>query len=278
MRKYCGQNYFDDKLRMTVMKHLHVGECFPHTHDFLELVYIFSGSGVHVVDGIEQEVHKGSVVVINQDQVHSFKSQDGHVIMNFMIDPIFLGGELNSSSDFTDVKKHYGWSSQEKSPSFYQLSPKDVVFAEHLCNSVCDEMKMQSAAFENILLACVQALISLIIRSEVADSGNKKGVLVEVIEFIDQHYSEKITVAFIAKKFFFNPAYLSRTFKEHYKISIKEYIKEKRINRALELLIETSMTVESIAIQVGYSSKAHFYTDFEEIIGKYPKDIRKDIK
>ena len=279
MRRYCGQNYFDDKLRMIVMDcHTRVGECLPHTHDFLELVYVFSGKGIHVVDGMEQEVHKGSVVVINPDQVHSFKSQDGHTIMNFLIDPSFLGGGLDSDSDFSDVKRRYGCLSQEKATSFYQLATKDIVFAEHLCNSMNDEIKRKSVEFESVLLACMQAFVSLIIRSESAEINSKKSVWGDVIEFIDQHFSEKITIELIAKNFFFNPAYLGRAFRDYYKMSIKDYIKEKRIKQALELLIETSMTVESIAAQVGYASRTRFYADFEEIIGKRPNNVRKDIK
>ena len=279
MKRYCGQNYFDDKLKMIVMDpHTRVGECQPHTHDFLELVYVFSGKGVHVVDGTAQEVRKGSVVVINPSEVHSFQGQEGHTIMNFLIDPSFLCGGLRSNSDFSDVKRRYGCPSQEKAASFYQLSTKDIVSAEHLCHIMNDEIKRKSVAFESVLLACMQAFISLIIRSENTEIGQKKNVLGDVIEFIDQHFSEKITVELIARNFFFNPAYLGRIFREHYKISIKDYIKQKRINRALELLIETSMTVECIAAQVGYASRARFYADFEEIIEKNPNDVRNDIK
>ena len=161
--------------------------------------------------------------------------------------------------------------------SFYQLSAGDIIAAERICDSMYDEVKKREFGYKGILSSYLQVLISLMLRG-----GNikerKKALPSEVVEYIDDHIFESVTIEEIAKVGYYNPAYLSRIFKKCYGMSIKDYINEKRISKAISLLLETSMSISEIAAQVGYTNKNQFYKKFELITGKSPADVRKNIK
>ena len=58
-----------------------------HLHDCIEIVYILSGSGEHVVDGVSHTVGEGSIVFINYNQTHSFTAPTLGLIIIYLYAP-----------------------------------------------------------------------------------------------------------------------------------------------------------------------------------------------
>ena len=75
--------------------------------------------------------------------------------------------------------------------------------------------------------------------------------LAAVKEYLDEHYTEKLTLDDLAEKFFINKFYLSKIFKETYGTTVNNYLISKRITRAKQLLRFTDMTVDEIGVGVG---------------------------
>jgi len=61
-----------------------------HTHDFIEIVYIASGRGQHVVNNISYDVERGDLLFFNFGQSHSFQHGGEMVIVNCLLKPEFL--------------------------------------------------------------------------------------------------------------------------------------------------------------------------------------------
>ena len=100
----------------------------------------------------------------------------------------------------------------------------------------------------------------------------------DIIEYIDKHCYEKITLSQIAQKCFYTPSYFSHAFKKYCGKSLSEYVKKKRITYALELLGNTDYTVSQISEMVGYNDKTFFYKVFREAVGKSPAEYRNSLK
>ncbi len=198
------------------------------------------------------------------------------MLVNILISPKFVCKGLGGESTFADVVEQFGFE-RKLASSFYQLSAGDIIVAERICDSMYEEVKKRDFGYKGILSSYLQVLISLMLR-ESEKKVSKKRLPSEVIEYIDAHIYESVTIEEIAKNSYYNPAYLSRVFKECYGMSIKDYINEKRISKAISLLLETSMSVAEIAAQVGYTNKNQFYKNFEYITGKSPADVQKNIK
>lgn len=94
----------------------------------------------------------------------------------------------------------------------------------------------------------------------------------EATNIIDYNYDKNISVEDIAKKLYINPCYLSRIFKEEKKISVKQYITEKRITRAKQMLETGAFSVGIVSASVGISDPLYFSRLFKKYTGVSPKD------
>lgn len=101
---------------------------------------------------------------------------------------------------------------------------------------------------------------------------------VATVEYIEAHYAEQLTVEAIAQYLAVNRSHLSRVFRNHMAISIKDYILGVRINRAAFLLSMTDESVETIAEQVGFNSLVVFSRMFKKLTGETASVYRKRMK
>ncbi|MDQ8734655.1 response regulator [Paenibacillus sp. LHD-38] len=112
-----------------------------------------------------------------------------------------------------------------------------------------------------------------------SDSGNKdKIVLAKIKQYIDEHYSEEITLESMASMAFMNSYYFSSFFKKHTKQNFKQYVTEVRMRHAADMLSLTDLMVYEIAEKVGYNNARHFSDMFKKMYGKLPIDYRQDTK
>jgi len=95
------------------------------------------------------------------------------------------------------------------------------------------------------------------------------------IRFIGEHYDLPITVNQLAEMESYNVTYYNDWFKQQTGVSPSLYLRRVRIDRAKELLVETSFSVMEIAVMVGYSSNATFTRAFHSITGMTPKTYRE---
>ncbi|MGG5319053.1 helix-turn-helix domain-containing protein [Enterococcus sp. AZ072] len=98
------------------------------------------------------------------------------------------------------------------------------------------------------------------------------------VEYIQQHYAEKITVEAIAKYLAVNRSHLSRVFSKQMDMGIKEYLNGVRTNRAAFMLAYTQESVEEIAVQVGFNSLIVFSRTFKKSTGETPTEYRKRMR
>lgn len=102
------------------------------------------------------------------------------------------------------------------------------------------------------------------------DSKYKIDYVREATNIIDYNYDKNITVEEIAKKLYINPCYLSRLFKSKKNISVKQYISEKRINRAKEMLKSSNVPINIVASSVGIYDSLYFSRLFKKHTGFSP--------
>ena len=97
----------------------------------------------------------------------------------------------------------------------------------------------------------------------------------EIHEYLMQHLEEKNTIDALSKRFHMNATTLKNVFKSVYGNSLASHMKEHRMERAAELLMNTGLTVAEIAKSVGYDSQSKFTTAFRTQYGVLPKEYRK---
>ena len=110
------------------------------------------------------------------------------------------------------------------------------------------------------------------ISKETKESKNK------VIQYIKEHYKEKIVLEDIAKEFNYSVGHLCRKFKEEIGDSIVNYIIKYRISMAMKLLFERpDLSIEEIALDVGFNDVQFFDKTFKKLVGMTPGQYRKEV-
>lgn len=115
-------------------------------------------------------------------------------------------------------------------------------------------------------------LISYITGSR--DEGGATGVA-EVKHYIDEHYSDEITLKTMSELVHLSPAYLSYAFKEEFGINFNDYLTAVRIEQAKRLLTQTDLKVYEVCAKVGYKDKKYFTDLFKKHTGMLPRDWKE---
>ncbi|MGO4499049.1 response regulator [Paenibacillus sp. 2RAB27] len=109
-------------------------------------------------------------------------------------------------------------------------------------------------------------------------TGNKTNSpgIQKILLYLDEHFTEPLTLTEVAKQFHFNPSYLSNYFTIHNKEGFNEYLNRIRIERACELLRDNAqISISEISSLVGYSDHSYFTKVFRKLMGTSPSHYRK---
>lgn len=93
-------------------------------------------------------------------------------------------------------------------------------------------------------------------------------------QFIQEHYSKNITLDSIAKEVFLSPVYLSFLFKQVENMNLTDFLTHTRLEKAKELLRESSFKTYEISNQVGYHDEKYFSRLFKKKVGMTPTEYR----
>ncbi|MBS4534345.1 helix-turn-helix transcriptional regulator [Clostridium sp. D2Q-14] len=97
----------------------------------------------------------------------------------------------------------------------------------------------------------------------------------EVIAYITKHYEKKISINDLANIAFMGRNKLSYIFKLKYGVSIMEYLRTIRIEQAKDILINTSLPIQSVSAMVGYKNQGSFAERFKMDTGMSPTEYRR---
>lgn len=254
-----------------------------HLHDFVELVYITSGSGTQYIGGKEYSVSHGDLLFINYGQTHSFETDSSFDFVNILINPEFISRELVNSENIEEIFalslfEEFG-TDQDFSRQAVSFSGDELYQMDETVALMIREYNGRKPGYRSALRGYLQVVFSLLLRriSEMANTctGSITDIPADVASFIEENCFDKITLADIAGMSFYNPAYFGRLLKKHYGKTFSAYIKEKRMNKAAELLCDKGRTVEDVISAVGYSDRKLFYKHFKEFFGVTPGEFRK---
>ena len=129
----------------------------------------------------------------------------------------------------------------------------------------------------DIIRASIEALIVAVNKLE--ELGNSKSCqdarMVEIMNYIQANYID-ITLEDLAEKFYLSKPYISKYIKEKSGITFGEMVKKIRMKKAKSLLKGSNMTVENIALSVGYQNVEHFNRLFKKAYNMTPIQFRNE--
>ena len=259
-----------------------------HKHNFIELVYTFSGSVTHYVNGKEFNASRGDLIIINYNQTHEFTVHDEMTFCNILIEPSFLCEELINSFNALDILKlsifsDFSDQTQALLP-YIHFENEALINFEQLINTMVNEFETKAIGYKSILKSMCEQMFIYILRQMHSYDINIHlfeqidTLSPQILKYIETESLEKISMTEYAKRCCYSPAYFSRIFKKCFGCTFTDFVKHTRIEKAKELLLNTSYSIDEIMNNVGYSDKKQFYKVFAEKCNTTPGEYRKNKK
>jgi len=101
MRTYGVSNL--ENQNVFISKSIHATDEEIHLHEYVEVVFIENGKGVHSIDGKDYSVSKGDLIIINYNQTHSFKVDSEMTLYNIFLKSSFLDHSDSDNNNITNI-------------------------------------------------------------------------------------------------------------------------------------------------------------------------------
>lgn len=107
-------------------------------------------------------------------------------------------------------------------------------------------------------------------------SHNRKTPIQRIVDFLEDHYREALSLKTLALEFNYSQAYLGQLFREETGEKFNDYLNKKRIARARCLLLGKNVKANQVALDLGYSDPAYFYKLFKKYTGQSVSEYIKE--
>ncbi len=250
-----------------------------HQHDFYEVYYFIGGSVEYSVEGRTYELKSGDLLLINPLELHqpriAHNQQDYERIVlwinkNYLSELCFNKTSLtrcfdSSQPDHTNLLR----------PSKIQQTYISAMLDELITENTSDGYAVEIAS-EAILLRFLVELNRLTITSSmnIKKEEVSSSIIPDVLEYINNHFCEKLTLSEIADEFFVSKYYLSHAFNNVVGTSVHRYIVLKRLIHAKQMLL-SGIRSTTAATNCGFNDYAGFYRAFTAEYGVTPTEFVK---
>lgn len=242
-----------------------------HAHqDLAEILLICGGRGRYLIGETFYEVRAGDLLLYNSGVVHDEFSSEEDAVSSYCVAlaGLHLPGLRENAlvADDAPALLRAG----EEAEDLRLLM--DMMYRYLLedrpgCEALCRHLALA-------LLGRILQLAGDAPRRDRADT-EPKALGRQVQSYIDQHFSQPLTLQDMGRALHVSPYYLSHVFKETSGYSPTQYLLRRRIGEAQNLLISTDLPMARIAEQVGFETQNYFNLQFSKHVGMPPGKFRE---
>lgn len=244
-----------------------------HLHLCYEFLYVMDGVAVYNVEGTDYTVNPGDIIYTAPNEFHSFSFPKKCMYKRqfFHIYPSFIAPVKALIPDISGRKPGTGNLIPAALVNKYKLY--DIFSGlEHMCGDPQEETEAMALAYAIQMLS----MIHLIMRKEdLSMTGMRVGKnVVKMMNFIDEHYLENISLQDIASYMYMDKSYIGKLFKKHTGMTIKPYINMLRIVSAKNMILNGRQATE-VYLECGFDNYSTFYRAFKKYVGFTPEEYKK---
>jgi len=257
-----------------------------HTHEYLELAYVVSGSFRQRILGKDITFRQGELCLIDKNCLHQdyLDARPASILFFGISNEIFE--EIMERNAATERITSFLQSAILKQKNLQQFlhfrpSPGSTEPMEQcLTQLLCELIRPDDASAiicRGLLLRIFTLLSSSYEFSLSRELHREMNWLIyeEITQYIRAHYRD-ISIHMLTERFHFQEDYFNRILKLKTGKTYTEYVQELRLSEACRLLTETSENIDRIAVQVGYQNKGYFYKIFTARYQMTPARFRRE--
>ena len=229
-----------------------------HTHPSFELIAVLSGSVNIALENVRYSLSAGEIAIIPPLAYHSVfcDRNSDYERITVLFDKSFIPREIEAEfadkTALTPISRH--------SSQFAVLSSMREAMLEK-----------KAEQFEPLLASLITELVyTYTFKASDVPEGSAHPVVRSVITYVDSHIGEKILLDDLAASAFVSKSTISHIFLSEMKISVKQYVLQKKLSYAARLIAEGKRATEAARL-VGYENYPNFYKAYKNVFGHSPK-------
>ncbi|MCI8949895.1 MAG: AraC family transcriptional regulator [Lachnospiraceae bacterium] len=234
-----------------------------HYHEYFELYFLESGQRYHMAGDTLYLLQPGEFILFPPYTMHySYGDSDisfKRLILYYTKEMMAVPGAMDVLGNCVHVYK-----ADEK-------REVHTILWWILKNQETDDTYSE----ESMYLLLNQLLITLIRCSHNTAKPEKETRINQIIRYLNENYTNAITLEELSSRFYLSPYYLCREFKKHTSSTIVQYLNSLRICHAQRLFQETDQSITEISKTVGFSNVTHLNRIYKSITGQSPSQTRK---
>jgi AraC-like DNA-binding protein len=280
------QQYFPNrKTRVVVNRQVRHAPMDQHRHEFFEIAFVLSGSGIHVTDHFSHRIEARDVLVLNSHRPHGYERPVGLNLINILIRTDLmrrLGRELGGLSGYHSLftLEPARWRRRDYI-SHLRLSSAEMVQIEEWTNRL-EEETFQKGRDGNVL---AEAYLTLIVGMLCRRYGKKTGLSIHpeskfghMLSWIEQKLDHPLAVADLAHEMGMSERTLHRRFRLTVGTTPIAYLVQARVRRAAEELTRENgenLRIGDVANACGFEDSNYFSRCFRKVMGRSPRDYQR---
>lgn len=255
---------------------------FIHSHDFNELVIIFSGSSTHVTEAGAYPVSAGDVFVIMAGEKHEYRNSSHLKLANVLYMPEALEPSFGDLRDMPGYHALFTLEPQHRHEhqlrSCLSLNTAELAQVHHLFIRMSQELSAQEPGFRSLTHALFMEMITFLCRAyskSRRDATQPILSLAAVLSHIERHFDQPVTLADLANMANMSESTFLRTFRQFMNTTPIEYLLQQRIAHAAHFLQESKLRISEVAQCSGFEDSNYFSRKFRHTYGISPSEWRK---
>ena len=249
-----------------------------HWHDEFEIIYVRSGFLTVSISGESYIGKTGDAFVVSPGNLHLMGSQTGTVDYYTFLFPLkYISFRTD---DMLDEKLL-----EPLNSGHLMICPRVNDTAKELCEQLIkiyeaknDESESKITTQVRTKIILLQFILEMWKKGFVIenDTSGRNTVEKEMVSYIQQNFTGKISLREFGEQFHLSEKYISRYFKEHFHITLSQYVTYLRLEHAKQLLQDTDIPVTDVAMQSGYQNVSYFIRSFQKAYAVSPLKYRKN--
>ena len=249
-----------------------------HWHDEFEIIYVRSGFLTVSISGESYIGKTGEAFVVSPGNLHLMGSQSGTVDYYTFLFPLkYISFRTD---DMLDEKLL-----EPLNSGHLMICPRVKDTAKELCEQLIkiyeaknDESESKITTQVRTKIILLQFILEMWKKGFVIenDTSGRNTVEKEMVSYIQQNFTGKISLREFGEQFHLSEKYISRYFKEHFHITLSQYVTYLRLEHAKQLLQDTDIPVTDVAMQSGYQNVSYFIRSFQKAYAVSPLKYRKN--
>ena len=252
----------------------------PHNHSFFELAYITGGVTRHTLGGNSGRLEKGNYFIVDIGSRHSYEGSEGLTLVNCLFLPEIIDDELSGCQSFGNLihiclLRYYKLHSIKSSANQVFVDSNGRVL--NLLTMMSQELEEKKVGYQEIVKNHLLEIVVITMRNimDQVQTEIQTEITLKMIDYIHDHYQERIHLKAFCEQMHYSPPYISRKFKQETGFSVSAYLQKTRIEKSCELLAGSRLSVCYVAEAVGYSDTKSFNNLFRKLIHCSPREYRK---